>query len=71
MTFHMIELPEPPSIPVADIKKILQELFLQAQSDQNIHHNAPSCTIFSKILSGQIAYAPESPLKIGATSYNV
>ena len=32
-------------------------LFFNIQSDQNIHQNAPNCTIFSKF--SHVAYAPE------------
>ena len=31
--------------------------FIKIQSDQNIHQNAPNCTIFSKF--SRVAYAPE------------
>ena len=33
--------------------------FFKTESDQNIYHNAPNCTKFSKF--SQLAYAPELP----------
>ena len=33
--------------------------FFKTQSDQNIHQNAPKCTIFSKNYSGELANVPE------------
>ena len=36
--------------------------FFKTQSDQNIHQNAPNCTIFSIFfLGGASIYAPEPP----------
>ena len=35
--------------------------FFNTQSDQNILQNTPNCTTFSKIFSGELAYAPELP----------
>ena len=42
--------------------------FFNTQSDQNILQNAPNCTIFSKFLSGELAYVLNSPAY--ACNYN-
>ena len=37
---------------------VIIEIFLRTKSDQNIHQNAPNCTILKKFLGG---HAPEPP----------